>query len=269
MNNSKTTNILLIILIVLLVGFGIWIATKKETTSAPQSIPHVSSDSNNNTYTYTNHGFSIELPKWYIPKEEQAEGGPATMITLPQGNMSYITDVSHWEKYVIPEYTFVRDEKIGETIFKTYRYGGVTMYWYKKGNIGYEYSGDIQQLQTFKYVGWPQILGNTEDLVSFSIKPGQEIKGSFTEMEYTGSIKGGYFFEGNILVNVLDANKHLLRTGHASAGSDWMNAGPVSFQGFLNLSGLPKGNAYIEIKNDNASGLSQNDKSIFIPIVIK
>ncbi len=102
--------------------------------------------SNLKTYTYTKHGFSIELPKGFIPKEEQSEGGPALMISLPTGGLAYVTDTSFWEKYYIniPGYTYVKDEKIGDNIFKVYsaQLGNIywNIYWLKKGNIGYEFS---------------------------------------------------------------------------------------------------------------------------------
>ena len=115
------------------------------------------------------------------------------------------------------------------------------------------------------YTNETKILGNTEDLVSFSVEPGQEVSG---EIIATGSIKGGYFFEGNILVNILDDNKKLLRAGNGNAKTDWMTSEPVGFDAILDFTKLKKGNAYIEIHNDNASGLPEKDKSILIPIII-
>jgi hypothetical protein len=112
----------------------------------------------------------------------------------------------------------------------------------------------------------PEVLGNKDDLVSFSLKPNDYVN---METEITGTVKGGYFFEGNILVNILDANKKLLRSGHATAMGEWMTAEPVKFQGDIDFIGLSKGPAYIEIHNDNASGLPVNDKSILIPVIIK
>ena len=119
------------------------------------------------TYTYTNHGFSIELPKGFIPKEEQSEGGPAYMITLPIGGLAYVTDASFWEKYNIPSYTYIKDQKIGNTTFKVYTSLGNNLYWFKQGNVGYEFSvfkfgvttdttGLESLLKTFKYIGWSQ-----------------------------------------------------------------------------------------------------------------
>jgi len=116
------------------------------------------------------------------------------------------------------------------------------------------------------YVNETKILGNADSLVSFSISPGQEVSG---EIVATGTISGGYFFEANVLVNILDKDKNLLRAGNGTAKTDWMTSGPVGFDTVLDFSGLKKGQAYIEIHNDNASGLPENDKSILIPIVIK
>jgi hypothetical protein len=111
-----------------------------------------------------------------------------------------------------------------------------------------------------------QILGQKDDLVSFSIAPGTKVHGI---LSYRGVIKGGYFFEANILINILDLNKNVLKASNAVAKGDWMTSGPVDFEGNIDFTGLPKGPAYFEIHNDNASGLSENDKSILIPIVIE
>lgn len=106
----------------------------------------------------------------------------------------------------------------------------------------------------------------TSDLISFSIAPGTKVHGI---LSYRGSLQGGYFFEGNVIINILDANKKVLKSSNAVAKTDWMTAGPVDFEGNIDFTGLKKGNAYFEIHNDNASGLVQNDKSILIPIVIE
>lgn len=111
-----------------------------------------------------------------------------------------------------------------------------------------------------------QILGNKEDLISFSILPNTKVHGI---LSYRGVVKGGYFFEANILINILDSNKNVLKNGYAMATTDWMTAEPVSFEGSIDFTGLPKGGAYIEIHNDNPSDIRENDKSILIPIIIE
>jgi len=111
-----------------------------------------------------------------------------------------------------------------------------------------------------------EILGNTADLISFSILPNTKVHGV---VSYVGSIKGAYFFEANILINILDANKNVLKNSNATATSDWMTVEPVTFEGNIDFTGLSKGEAYLEIHNDNASGLPENDKSVLIPIIIE
>jgi len=112
----------------------------------------------------------------------------------------------------------------------------------------------------------PQILGNKDDLVSFSIVPGSKVRGL---VSYRGVIKGAYFFEANIVINILDVNKKLLKASNAMAVGDWMTSGPVNFEGNIDFSSLPKGSAYIQIHNDNPSDMRQYDKSVLIPIVIE
>ena len=112
----------------------------------------------------------------------------------------------------------------------------------------------------------PEIIGADKSVVSLSVEKGSEVSGI---MAITGSAPGNYFFEGNIIVNILDANKKVLRNGNGNAKTDWMTSGQVGFDAVLDFSGLKKGNAYIEIHNDNASGLPENDKSVLIPIIIK
>jgi len=120
-------------------------------------IPIVIENSSTQTSVYKNHGFTIELPNGYIPKEEKAEGGPAYMITLPSNSgINYITDTSFWDKYTIPEYKYIKDEKIGETIFKLYNNGNTIIYYFKQGEVGYEFYGDKEILKTFRFIGWTQ-----------------------------------------------------------------------------------------------------------------
>ncbi len=109
-------------------------------------------------------------------------------------------------------------------------------------------------------------LGNKDDLIAFSIAPGTKVHGVIS---YRGVIKNGYFFEANILINILDMNKNVIKASNAVAKDDWMTSGPVNFEGNIDFTNLAKGPAYFEIHNDNASGLKENDKSILIPIIIE
>ncbi len=112
-----------------------------------------------------------------------------------------------------------------------------------------------------------RISGNKDDLISFSISPDSKVKGIIS---YSGVVKGGYFFEGNILVNVLDGNKKVILKGHGTATGDWMTDKTVDFEGNIDFTNLKKGQAYIEIQNDDPSdGEGGPAKKIFIPIIIE
>jgi len=112
-----------------------------------------------------------------------------------------------------------------------------------------------------------EVFGNKDDLISFSIEPGQKVSGKMT---ITGEIKGGYFFEGNILVSILDSNKNVLINGYGTATTDWMTASPVPFTASIDFTGLTQGKAYIEIQNDDPSGGEGGPaKKILIPVIIK
>ncbi len=120
-------------------------------------------------------------------------------------------------------------------------------------------------------VGSPQesllaISGNVQDLVSFSVPSGATVSGP---LAVNGSVQNAYFFEANIRVNILDANKNMLKEGHGTATSEWMTTDPVSFTANIDFTGLQSGNGFIQIMNDNPSGDPTKDKSIYIPVVIQ
>jgi len=123
----------------------------------------------------------------------------------------------------------------------------------------------IEPISTIPDIIQPEIMGNKDDLVFFSITSGSEVSGL---IDAYGIIKSDYFFEGNLPISVLDANKNILRMTNGAATTDWMTIEPVSFKTSLDLTGLPFGPAYIQIHNDNPSGLPENDKFILVPIVI-
>lgn len=111
------------------------------------------------------------------------------------------------------------------------------------------------------------LLGNVDDLISLSITANSLMPAGI--LSYRGTIEGGYFFEANILINILDTDKNILKSSNAVATGEWMTSGPVDFEGNIDFTGLSAGAAYFEIHNDNASGLPENDKSILVPIILQ
>lgn len=112
------------------------------------------------------------------------------------------------------------------------------------------------------------ILGNKEDLISFSILPNSKVRGV---VSYSGEIKGGYFFEANVGINVLDKNQKVLKRSYAMATTDWMTGDGVKFDGKMDFTGLPVGPAYFEIRQDDPSGGESGRpiRYVQIPIVIE
>jgi hypothetical protein len=109
-----------------------------------------------------------------------------------------------------------------------------------------------------------EILGNKEDLVSLSVKEGESVSGI---LDITGAVKNAYFFEGNIIVGLLDANQNILKSGNGIATTDWMTTNPVSFTSKIDTTGL-SGEGYILIQNDDPSGGEGGPaKKILIPVV--
>ncbi|OGI61815.1 hypothetical protein A2645_01025 [Candidatus Nomurabacteria bacterium RIFCSPHIGHO2_01_FULL_39_9] len=163
MQNKNKIIIILLVAVIVILAYGAFIKPKNGNDGYQIPVGDTKGDAdatelNAISYTYTNHGFSIELPKGYVPVEQKSEGGPATSISLPNNShLSYVTDAAWWEQYnILPSYTYIKDEKIGAHTFKVYSYGNFTFYWFKQGNVGYEFVGDIELLKTFKFVGWSQ-----------------------------------------------------------------------------------------------------------------
>lgn len=97
--------------------------------------------------------------------------------------------------------------------------------------------------------------------------PNSEVKSPIT---VTGKAKGGWFFEANAGLAVLDANKQPITIGNVTATSDWMTADYVSFTGKITYPAAYKGqNGYIQFSNDNPSGLPENSKTFLVPVLFR
>lgn len=111
-----------------------------------------------------------------------------------------------------------------------------------------------------------EILGNKDDLVSFSVQPGDTVSGL---LNLSGSVKNAYFFEANIRVILLDASQNILKEGFGTATTDWMTVDPVSFTSTIDATGF-SGAGYILIQNDDPSdGEGGPAKKIFIPVIFQ
>lgn len=78
-----------------------------------------------------------------------------------------------------------------------------------------------------------------------------------------GRIKGGWFFEGQLPVKLLDAKGNPVSEGMAVAKSEWMTEDWVSFEVSFPNTDMQKGS--LLLSKDNPSGLPQNNNSISVP----
>lgn len=107
---------------------------------------------------------------------------------------------------------------------------------------------------------------NKDDLLALSISPGSTVTGEFV---LEGIVKNAYFFEGNISVDLLDADQNVLKAGYGTATTDWMTVEPVTFTANLDATGL-SGPGYIKIQNDDPSdGEGGPAKIILVPVVFQ
>lgn len=82
-----------------------------------------------------------------------------------------------------------------------------------------------------------------------------------------GQIDSSWVFEGSFPIEIIDNQNNLIFKGVASA-PNWTNGSGalVDFTATIKFStAAPSG--FLKIKNDNPSGLPENDKSYIIPII--
>lgn len=162
---SKLNTGLLLILILLMAVALRWMYKNKKTylPILGQESPVTQTDNQNAarsiTYTYSNHGFSIELPIGSTPKKfDETDGGDISYFLFRGVYLDYSRRASWWEKNKLIKYTYMRDQKIGETTFKVYLWDNGTHYWFRNEESGYDFlatdnneSKLEELLKTFKF----------------------------------------------------------------------------------------------------------------------
>lgn len=84
----------------------------------------------------------------------------------------------------------------------------------------------------------------------------------------TGKARGGWYFEASFPIEIQNASGTKIAEGPAQALSDWMTEDYVPFSATLTYPAQPAGSVgKVILRNDNPSGLPENDKSLEIPIV--
>lgn len=96
--------------------------------------------------------------------------------------------------------------------------------------------------------------------------PGASVANTFT---VSGKARGGWYFEASFPLEVQSATGTTLVQMPVQAQGDWMTAEFVPFSVQVVVPAGYKGVAMLILKNDNPSGLPENEASISIPITIK
>ncbi len=86
----------------------------------------------------------------------------------------------------------------------------------------------------------------------------------------TGQALGSWYFEATFPVILAAADGRVISQATAQAGSDWMTVKFVPFTANITfVKQTPGTRGFIILKNDNPSGLPQNDASVEIPVVFQ
>ena len=82
----------------------------------------------------------------------------------------------------------------------------------------------------------------------------------------TGEAVGGWFFEADFPVKLLDGDGEEIAVHYATAESDWMTEDFVPFKATIEFQKPATETGYLVLEKDNPSGLKENDASLIIPV---
>lgn len=96
-----------------------------------------------------------------------------------------------------------------------------------------------------------------------SVSSNQRIESPLT---ITGQARGSWYFEASFPIEILDGNGKRIAIVPAQATSDWMTAEFVPFSATLTFAKPDTATGTIIFRNDNPSGLPENDRWISVPV---
>lgn len=133
--------------------------------------------------------------------------------------------------------------------------GGFT--WWQYGEIKRE-EIEIPEIKI------PEGYGNDE-IIIFTPKVNSEIH---SPLKIEGKVKGSWLFEATMPVKLLDNKGEEIAIGFVQATEDWMTENFVPFKGELSFISKEGGEGTLIFKNDNPSGLPENEKEFRMPVKI-
>jgi len=89
----------------------------------------------------------------------------------------------------------------------------------------------------------------------------------YSPLIVTGRAKGKWYFEASFPFYVTNSSGAIIGQGIIQAQSDWMSPNLVPFRGEVKFPQQPSGSSgHLVFKNDNPSGLTENQYSFSVPI---
>ncbi len=91
------------------------------------------------------------------------------------------------------------------------------------------------------------------------------------ELTVIGTARGNWYFEASFPVELIDANGAIIARGigQPANGANWMTTEFVPFEADITIPDSFTGEATLVLKNDNPSGMPENDRSISFPITVE
>jgi len=114
---------------------------------------------------------------------------------------------------------------------------------------------------------WPSGNCQSDRVVVEAPLPGAAVR---SPLVVSGRARGGWFFEGEVWLRLLDRDRNVLARGFASARAEWMTPGFVAFEGALEYprrSGPRRG--ILVVRRNNPSDDRSLDQALEIPVVLE
>lgn len=106
--------------------------------------------------------------------------------------------------------------------------------------------------------------GELADLIRVqSPRPSEEVD---SPLIIRGEARGGWFFEADFPVKLLDEKGEIIAESHATAQGEWMTEEFVEFEGKLMFEKPEGGTGKLILEKSNPSGLPQHTESLIIPV---
>ena len=132
------------------------------------------------------------------------------------------------------------------------------------GYTVWQYSEIKKEENRLPEIKIPEGYGNDE-IVIFTPKVNSEINSPF---KIEGKVRGYWLFEATMPISLLDSQGEELVIGYVQAIEDWMTEDFVRFKGELSFVSEKEEEGALVFRNDNPSGLPENDKEFRMPVRI-